>query len=167
MKQSSAIRAVAMAFALIGSGASAFADPVQPATVSAYVAPKMAHEPYGDILIVVPLTSDDKFVQMMKLRNLANSLKAADAWHGTLTVKVVLYAKGVSLLKDPDDQTRQQLDLLRSRGIQFLVCNNTLQEQGIDFHKLYKVTDSDIVPSGFMEVAYLQAVQHYTVDPMN
>lgn len=147
------------------TGAPAFADPPQPA--SAYVAPNMEHAPYGTLKIVTPLTTDDKLVQKMKLRNLANALKAADAWHGTATIKVVLYAKGVSLLKDPDDATRQQLDELRGRGVQFLVCNNTLREQGIDFRALYNVVDADIVPSGFLEIAYLQTAQHYVVDPMN
>ena len=103
----------------------------------------------------------------MKLRNIANSLKAADARRGRFTVKMVLYAKGLTLLKDPDDATKKQLDTLRSRGVRFEVCGNTLAEQGIDFHTLYRVADADIVPSGFAEVAYLQVRQHYTVDPVN
>jgi len=134
---------------------------------SAYVKPNIAHEPYGEVKIVVPLTSDDKGVQKMKLRNIGNGLKAADAWQGKLTVKLVLYAKGITLLKDPDEGTRKQLDALRARGVQIEVCGNTLAEQDVDFHALYRVTDADIVPSGFAEVAYLQARQQYAVDPSN
>ena len=51
--------------------------------------------------------------------------------------------------------------------MQFDVCDNTLREQGIDFHQLYHVLDRDIVPSGFAEVAYLQSKMHYVVDPIN
>lgn len=129
--------------------------------------PKITHPPYGDIKIVVPLTSDDKGIQGMKLRNIGNGLKAADVWHGKLTVKVVLYAKGLTLLKNPDEATKEQLDILRSRGVKFEVCANTLAEQGVDFHTLYHVTDADIVPSGFAEVAYLQVRDHYAVEPVN
>ncbi len=143
------------------------ADAAPAAGESAYVKPKLTHEPYGEVKVVVALTSDDKGIQGMKLRNIGNSLKAADAWHGKFTVKMVLYAKGLTLLKNPDEATRTQLDMLRSRGVQFEVCDNSLMEQSVDFHTLYKVTDADIVPSGFAEVAYLQARKHYVVDPAN
>jgi len=134
---------------------------------SAYVKPNITHEPYGEVKMVVALTSDDKGIQGMKLRNIANSLKAADEWQGKFTIKMVLYAKGLTLLKSPDDSLKKQLDMLRSRGLQIEVCGNSLAEQGVDFHALYGVTDADIVPSGFAEVAYLQVRQHYAVDPVN
>ncbi len=143
------------------------AEETPAAAPSAYVKPNIQHAPYGDVKIVVALTGDDKGLQGMKLRNIGNALKAADAWKGRFTIKVVLYAKGLTLLKNPDDATKQQLDLLRSRGVRFEVCGNSLAEQGIDFHTLYHVTDADIVPSGFAEVAYLQAREHYAVDPVN
>jgi uncharacterized protein len=134
---------------------------------SAYVQPHMQHEPYGSVDVVVPLSSDDKEIQAMKLRNIAHGLKAGDEWQGTFNIKVVLYGKGLTLLMDPDEATKKQLDMLRSRGVQFEVCNNTLAGLGIDFHALYHVTDADIVPSGFAEVAYLQVRRHYAIDPAN
>jgi len=140
---------------------------VEAAPHSAYVKPNITHEPYGDVRMVVALTSDDKGIQGMKLRNIANSLKAADEWQGKFTIKMVLYAKGLTLLKSPDETLKRQLDMLRSRGLQIEVCGNSLAEQGVDFHALYGVTDADIVPSGFAEVAYLQVRQHYAVDPVN
>ena len=161
-----AVAGAALAPPLVSAEA-APAAPAEAARESAYVKPKITHEPYGEVKLVVALTSDDKGIQGMKLRNIANSLKAADAWHGKFTVKMVLYAKGLTLLKNPDDATRKQLDMLRSRGVQFEVCDNSLVEQGVDFHALYNVTDADIVPSGFAEVAYLQARKHYVVDPAN
>jgi intracellular sulfur oxidation DsrE/DsrF family protein len=62
---------------------------------------------------------------------------------------------------------KASLDFLRSHGVQVFVCNNTLAENGIDYRTLYKVSDADIVPSGFLEVAYLQARRNYIVDPAN
>ncbi len=134
---------------------------------SEYVKPNVTHGSYGRVNIVVPLTSDDKGIQGMKLRNIANALKAVDSWKGKMNVTVVLYAKGVTLLKNPDEQTQKKLDDLKKHGVQLKVCDNTLREQSIDFHNLYHVTDTDIVPSGFAEVAYLQAQKHFVVDPVN
>lgn len=134
---------------------------------SDYVKPNMKHESFGKMNIVVALTSDDKGIQGMKLRNITNGLKAVEELNGKMNVAVVLYAKGVSLLKNPDEQTQGKLDELRKRGVRFLVCNNTLREQGLDFHNLYNVTDADIVPSGFAEVAYLQLKKHFVIDPVN
>lgn len=146
----------------------ASADPVPPPTApSAYVAPHMTHRSYGILRVVVPLTSPDKMVQAMKLRNLSNSVKAVEKWGGSLDVRVILYAKGISLLSNPDEGVRSQLDYLRAHHVKFEICNNSILEQGIDFHTLYGVVDDDIVPSGFAEVAYLQAHMRFVVDPMN
>lgn len=147
-----------------------FAEDAAPAAAevkSNYVKPNIKHESYGVLKVVVPITTDDKGVQGMKMRNIANGLKAVDEWKGKFEVTVVLYAKGLTLLKNPDEKVQKQIDMLRSKGVHFEVCNNSLAEQGTDFHTLYNVTDADIVPSGFAEVAYLQAKKHFAVDPMN
>ena len=99
--------------------------------------------------------------------NIENSLDSAAKWGGKMQTTVVLYAKGVSLLKNPDPTVQQKIDALKAKGVQFDVCDNTLREQGIDFHQLYHVVDRDIVPSGFAEVAYLQSKKNYVVDPAN
>lgn len=132
-----------------------------------YIEPKINHEHYGALKIVVPMATEDKNIQGMKLRNIENSLNAVTKWGGQLEGTIVIYAKGISLLKNPDSETRQKIDALKAKGVQFHVCDNTLREQGIDFHLLYHVIDSDIVPSGFAEVAYLQSKQNYVVDPSN
>lgn len=132
-----------------------------------YVEPKINHESYEAVKIVVPMTTDDKTIQKMKLRNVENALDSAAKWGGQIQSTVVLYAKGVSLLQDPDAETRKKLDALKAKGVRFDVCDNTLREQGIDFHQLYGVSDTDVVPSGFAEVAYLQAKKQYVVDPVN
>ena len=135
---------------------------------SNYVAPKMSkHAPYGVLKVVVPITTDNKKIQGMKLRNITNSLSAVEESGGKFETTVVLYAKGLTLLENPDEKTQKQLDALAQKGVRVEVCNNSLKEQGVDFHTLYHVTDTDIIPSGFAEVAYLQARKHYVVDPFN
>ena len=134
---------------------------------SAYQKPHIQHDAYGNMNIVVPLTSDDKAVQGMKLHNLENTLTVLHDWGGKAHSVVVLYGKGVSLLKNPDAEMQQKISALKKDGVQFDVCNNTLKEQDIDFHTLYQVRDQDIVPSGFAEVAYLQSRKHYVIDSAN
>ena len=155
------------AFALAATPSAFAAPPSAEAKQSEYVKPNMKHESYGELKIVVPITTDDKAIQGMKLRNLSNGLIAAKDWKGEIEATVVLYAKGLSLLKNPDETTKTLLDELAHKGVRVEVCNNSLKEQGIDFHSLYHVTDKDVVPSGFAEVAYLQAKKHYVVDPVN
>ncbi len=163
---SSALTAALSALALAAAAPARSAE-AAPEAASAFVEPHVTHESYGDLRLVVPLTTDDKGIQKMKLRNIANGLKAVEQWGGKATVKIVLYARGLALLKDPDEAMRKQLDALRTQGVQVEVCRNSLAEQGIDFHTLYKVSDADIVPSGFAEVAFLQARHQYVADPVN
>lgn len=139
----------------------AYADDATPA--SGYVKPHITHQAFGNMKVVVALTNEQ--VLPMKLRNLTNTIKVMNDWHGKIDVKVVMYAKGVAWLKSPTEEQKAQLDNLRAHGVQFMVCNNTIMEQGIDYHTLYGVKETDIVPSGFAEVAFLQARKHYVVDP--
>lgn len=162
-----ALAFIASLLAVLSVPVASAADAPAAEAKSEYVKPNVKHAAFGKLNIVVPLTSDDKGIQGMKLRNITNGLKAADAWKGRMNVAVVLYAKGVTLLKNPDEQVQKKIDELKGMGVQFKVCDNTLREQGIDFHNLYHVTEADIVPSGFAEVAYLQARKHYVVDPVN
>lgn len=162
-----AFTATPAAFADEAVSAASAPAPAAAAKQNDYVKPNMKHASYGVLNIVVPITTDDKGIQGMKLRNIGNALKAADTWKGKINVTAVLYAKGVTLLKNPDEKIQKQLDDLSGKGVQIKVCDNSLREQGIDFHTLYHVTDADIVPSGFAEVAYLQAKKHFVVDPVN
>lgn len=125
------------------------------------------HENYGSLKVVVPLTSDEKMMHAMKLRNLKNAAAAVQKIGGTMEAVVVLYGRGVSLLKSPPQEIATQIDDLKQKGVRFAVCENSLLEQNIDYHALYEVEQGDIVPSGFAEVAYLQAEKSYVVDPAN
>ncbi|MBU6504369.1 MAG: DsrE family protein [Betaproteobacteria bacterium] len=168
LRQKLALMTSAAAIAVMMSHSVFAADaPTAAEAKSEYVQPKIHHESFGQMNIVVPLTTDDKGVQGKKLRNIANGLKAVETWKGDMHVVVVIYAKGITLLKNPEEKVQKQLDALRAKGVKFAVCDNTLREQGLDFHKLYNVSEADIVPSGFAEVAYLQAHKHFVADPTN
>src|SRR5487761_2120495 len=71
-----------------GDAASAVSAPAATAVAetkaSEYVKPNVKHGSYGQLNIVVALTSDDKGMQGMKLRNIANGLKAVESWKGKM-----------------------------------------------------------------------------------
>jgi hypothetical protein len=131
-----------------------------------YVKPALAHEPYGDVHLVVPITSGDAGVWHFRLGNLGAAVAGVKEFGGKLQARVVLYGGGVGLLTQSDEALRHTIDELRGAGVQFEVCNNTLKGRNLDWHQLYGVKEADVVPSGFLEVAWLG--QHgWSVDPMN
>ena len=148
---------------VLAGSAAAFSLPAQ----ADYVQPHITHAPYGTVKVVVPITSSDPAVWGFKLHNLQNSENGIQQWKGRLQARIVLYGQGVKLLEQPiDDQLKTAVDKLRSEGVRFDVCNNTLEAMKLDWHSLYGVKETDIVPSGFLEVAWL-ANHGWAVDPMN
>ena len=134
---------------------------------AAYVAPDLHHAAYGEVKVVVPLTSDDPSIWMFKLRNLNNSLNAIKSFGGKLSARVVLYGPGIKLLSQPvDPKLKESIDALRAAGVQLNLCNVTLKGQNLDWHELYGVQEADIVPSGFLEVGWL-GNNGWAVDPAN
>jgi len=131
-----------------------------------YVKPQMQHAPFGEVKVVVPLTSADPAVWNFKLRNALNGVKGIRDWGGALDVKFVLYGAGVKMLMQPDEATRSAIDQLRSAGVKFEICNNTLMGMNLDWHELYDVQQADIVPAGFLEVGWL-ANHGWAVEALN
>jgi intracellular sulfur oxidation DsrE/DsrF family protein len=133
-----------------------------------YVAPHLAREPIGEIKIVVPISSGDYGLLRMKLRNILNAAVAAKEGQGHLEARMVFYAQAPKLLATADlpADVRQSIDAVRAAGVGIELCNNSLREQGLDFHALYGVNEADIVPSGFLEVAWLQS-RGFVVGPSN
>jgi intracellular sulfur oxidation DsrE/DsrF family protein len=81
-----------------------------------------------------------------------------------IEIKVVMHSGGVQLLARAleNEDIRSRVDSLKTQGVQFQVCANTLRGKGIDREKdLYEVAESDIVPSGVAHLAHLQG-QGYT-----
>jgi uncharacterized protein len=94
------------------------------------------------------------------LRNIGNHL---DAEPGAKIV-VVTHGPGIDFLlegaKDkngnPFDAT---VDTLQARGVDFRVCNNTLQARHIDPKKV--IPEATIVPSGVAEIGRLESKEGY------
>ena len=94
------------------------------------------------------------------LRNIANHL---DAEPGAKIV-VVTHGPGIDFLLEgahdkngnPFDAT---VDTLQARGVDFRVCNNTLEVRHIDRKKV--IPEATIVPSGVAEIGRLESKEGY------
>ena len=94
------------------------------------------------------------------LGNIRNHL-AADP---TAKVVVVSHGLGIDFMLDGATNPKGQafaatVSDLAGKGVEFRVCNNTLQSRNISPDKL--LMESKIVPSGVAEVANLQAKEGY------
>lgn len=97
---------------------------------------------------------------MAALRNVKNELNAEPNTH----IVVVTHSKGIDfLLKDAQDKNGNPYEPivqgLKDRGVEFRVCNNTLQSRKLDAHAV--IPEASIVPSGVAEIARLQAREGY------
>lgn len=156
--KSTALAVAAAAGLMLAATAPARAD---------YVQPHITHPAFGRVRVVVPLSSADPGVWKFKLLNLLNSEKTVKHWHGTLQAHVVLYGGGVKMLLEPVDAgVKKAVDQLRADGVRFDICNNTLKGMNLDWHQLYGVKESDIVPAGFLQVGWL-ANHGWAVEAMN
>jgi intracellular sulfur oxidation DsrE/DsrF family protein len=132
-----------------------------------YVEPPMEHPAFGTVRIVVPVTTSDPNLWEFKMANIDNAIHGIAKWGGKPDIKVVLYGSGVDLLRSDDTAVRKMISQMRAAGVRLLVCNNSLRHLDIDYRTLPGVTAADVVPSGFLEVAWLQQAQGYSVDPIN
>ena len=116
---------------------------------------------------VAKVTSGDSSVWMFRLRNVGNGVKIPSGMGGSVQAKVVLYGGGVKMLVQPvDAKVKEAIDAARAAGVQFNVCNESLKGMNQDWHELYGVKETDVVPSGFAEVGWL-ASHGWAVDPAN
>lgn len=94
------------------------------------------------------------------LRNIRNHLSADPK----AKITVVAHAAGIDfLLEGAKDKNGNPYDAivqdLVSQGVDFRICNITLQSRKIDKSRV--IPEATIVPSGVAEIARLQAVEHY------
>jgi intracellular sulfur oxidation DsrE/DsrF family protein len=103
---------------------------------------------------------DDGANPMAAMHNIRNHLNASPK----AKIVVVTHGPGIDFLLDgakdkngnPYDAVVQELS---NRGVQFRVCNNTLESRQIDRKRV--LPEATIVPSGVAEVARLQAQEAY------
>jgi intracellular sulfur oxidation DsrE/DsrF family protein len=94
------------------------------------------------------------------LRNIRNHLTADP----NAKITVVAHARGIDfLLEGAKDKNGNPYDAivqdLVTQGVDFRVCNFTLQSRKIDRSRV--IPEAAIVPSGVAEIARLQATEHY------
>lgn len=91
------------------------------------------------------------------LNNIRNHLDAVG--DDNIDLRVVMHGNGLELLSFAKTNANLQNVVagLKSRGVRFLVCNNTVTAREIDVENdLYDVWPEDIVPSGVAELGKLQ-----------
>lgn len=91
------------------------------------------------------------------MRNAQNHINALG--QGNHEIRFVLHGNGVELLRkvaqeSPDAANR--IDSLRSQGVNFNICANTLKGRRIALEDLHFAEQVDIVPSGVAEIGKLQ-----------
>lgn len=97
---------------------------------------------------------------MAALRNINNHLNASKDVH----IVVVTHSKGIDfLLNNAQDKNGNPYEPivqgLKDRGVDFRVCNNTLQSRKLDTSAV--IPEASIVPSGVAEIGRLQAKEGY------
>ncbi|PIG09344.1 DsrE family protein [Comamonas sp. 26] len=112
-----------------------------------------------DIKVVYHVNTDVETAAAI-LNNISNELNASP----TDKIVVVTHGPGVDFLLNnaKDSKGREfsgQVSALAGRGVEFKVCNNTLQTRKIDASNL--LMETSIVPSGVAEVARLQAKEGF------
>jgi hypothetical protein len=118
----------------------------------------------------------DAKAETAALANIQNHINAIGAEN--LDLKVVLHGNGLAMLLEPDalkktkmkeanaDQNMQaRVANLKTQGVQFQVCANTLQGRKVELSDLYDVVDADVVPSGVAQLAILQSQGYAYIKP--
>jgi hypothetical protein len=128
-------------------------------SVAMSAAPALAADASGPVKVVYHLNQGDE-QSTAGMRNIRNHL-AADP---TAKIVVVTHAAGINFLLDGAVDKNGNLyeplvQELAAKGIEFRVCNFTLQSRNIDRSKV--IAEAKIVPSGVAEVSRLQAKEGF------
>ena len=121
---------------------------------------------YGKQKVVYHVNYDDPKKQKGALKNIQNHINAVGAEN--MDLRVVMHGNGLTLLMRANEDPNFESGVagLKSQGIGFKVCANTLKGRKISYEDdLYDVDQEDIVPSGVAEIAHLQAQGYSYVKP--
>jgi intracellular sulfur oxidation DsrE/DsrF family protein len=115
----------------------------------------LASERYGKQKVVYHINYDDSKLQKGALRNIQNHINAVGAEN--IEVRVVLHGNGLSLLLNPEslshltkfkyanatEEMAARIDGLKSQGVSFKICNNTIKGRKVDMVDDLYDADSD------------------------
>lgn len=149
---------LAFSFIAVCAMAAPAADPMTaPPAPGYYVFQKVVYQNDGGGL-------DDHAYFERLLRNISAHIEATD---GRVEIRVVSFAAGVKLFQmaKTDALLAGSLDRLRSKGVRFFICRNTMKGMGLRPEDLYGVQGVDIVPSGVAELARLQGLGYVYIHP--
>lgn len=120
---------------------------------------------YNEQKVVYHINYDDVKRQGGSLRNIQNHINSVGA--DRIDAKVVMHGNGLELLRHAKTNEGMQasIDNLKSQGVDFSVCANTLRGKNISLNELYDAKESDIVPAGVAEIAHLQQQGYVYIRP--
>jgi intracellular sulfur oxidation DsrE/DsrF family protein len=100
--------------------------------------------------VVFQLTSSDTLVHKALVRQVANLLTAAP----NSRVEVVCHSNGIEFLTAAKTRQAARIRELKAKGVDFVACENTLQERKMKKEDLLE--DTRTVPAGVLEVVAKQ-----------
>jgi len=117
----------------------------------------LANSDYEPQKVVYHVNYSDAKRAIGAMRNAQNHINALG--EDGYEIRFVLHGNGVELLRsvaneNPDAAGR--IDSLRSQGVKFNICQNTLKGRKIALEDLYFAEQVDVVPSGVAEIGKLQ-----------
>lgn len=152
------ILSLAIGLALFAAPAARAADPMtDPPSAGYFVFQKVVYQNDSG-------WPDDRAYFDRLLHNIDAHIAATG---GKVEIRVVSFSSGVKLfqLTKTDPALAASLDSLRTKGVRFLICRNSLKAMGLRPADLYGVKDEDVVPSGVAELARLQGLGFVYVHP--
>ena len=100
--------------------------------------------------IVFQLSSDDTLVHKGLMRQLNNVLNAAP----DSKIEVVCHGPGINMLMQETTLVLDKIQLYKTKGVTFKVCENTLREKNISKDKI--IAEAAFVPSALIEIVTRQ-----------
>jgi intracellular sulfur oxidation DsrE/DsrF family protein len=116
-----------------------------------------ADAPYAKQKVVYHVNYSDGKRAIGAMRNAQNHINALGK--DNYEIQFVLHGNGIELLRTVatnNSDAAGRIDSLRSQGVEFKICANTLKGRKIALDDLYFADESDVVPSGVAEIGKLQ-----------
>lgn len=115
-----------------------------------------AEQDYADQKVVYHNSGGEPGYFTRFLGNISNHLEAVGEDH--VQIIVVDHGAGLDLFDAmaEDPKIAKRVDMLRGKGVRFLICQKTLDARHVDWRSLPGVQETDVVPSGVAEIAKLQ-----------